>query len=378
MPYLRRQVVPVVVALCVSLLLALLVANVIVDFRLTRETSDIYAYVRNYDRYERLYFGRSLSELEFLLYEVHFHYWFQELSDFIGDPIDVLRGITFLSCFTFAFASMYRDSWRLAPVLLILSHPRFLDFVSSQQRLSFALTVCVLAILLCGYFFARAVLFLVAASFHTYVAVLLSATVLLILSHPRFLDFVSSQQRLSFALTVCVLAILLCGYFFARAVLFLVAASFHTYVAVLLSATVLYTIGVWREWRYRYVLLLGVGLVAVAVVLAPLILGILGDRRADSEGGATGMLYTAMWLGTYAVFGFLYKKRLNSIFGFLFMFSALSALAAFAVDAYSERYISLSIVFMALSGVVRDLRRDGVFFCVYTVNVGVSYAYWLR
>jgi len=317
MPYLRRQVVPVVVALCVSLLLALLVANVIVDFRLTRETSDIYAYVRNYDRYERLYFGRSLSELEFLLYEVHFHYWFQELSDFIGDPIDVLRGITFLSCFTFAFASMYRDSWRLAPVLLILSHPRFLDFVSSQQRLSFALTVCVLAILLCGYFFARAVLFLV-------------------------------------------------------------AASFHTYVAVLLSATVLYTIGVWREWRYRYVLLLGVGLVAVAVVLAPLILGILGDRRADSEGGATGMLYTAMWLGTYAVFGFLYKKRLNSIFGFLFMFSALSALAAFAVDAYSERYISLSIVFMALSGVVRDLRRDGVFFCVYTVNVGVSYAYWLR
>lgn len=313
----RKHVAPVGMAIFASLLFALLVANLTFDFRLSRESSDIYSYIRNYDRYERVYYRLSMSELELLLYEVHFHYWFQELSDYIGDPIDVLRGITFLSCFTFAFSSMSRSSWRLVPVLLILSHPRFLDFVSSQQRLAFALSICVLAIL----FF---------------------------------------------------------GFFLARAVFFLVAASFHTYVVVLLSATVLHTVGVWRDWRYRYVLLLGAGLVFVAVVLAPLILGILGDRRADDEGGATGILYTAMWLGTYAVFGVFYSKRLNSVFGFLFIFSALSALAAFAVDAYSERYIALSIVFMALSGVVRDLHRDSVFWVVYMLNAGVSYVYWLR
>ncbi|ENO90849.1 hypothetical protein C662_19115 [Thauera sp. 28] len=311
----RKQTAQGVGGLVVAALFATLVSFSAFDYRLSLQGSDIHSYIYNYDRYDQLFQGREMSLIESVLFEVHFHFWFQTLSDFLDGPEFALRAITLGSCFILAFACMYRNNWSFIPVILVLLHPRFLDFVSSQQRLALALSVLVFSFLFVGYF----------------------------------------GRVLGLALS----------------------ASFHTYIFVISAAFFIYVFEAWKGWRYRYIVLSAVGLVFVSVVMAPLILGLLGDRRAEIDVRTTGLLYTAMWVATYAVFAYFNWDRLNSAFGFLFFVSAFSAIAAYAIGAYSERYIALSIVFMALSGVIGDWRYQRPFLIVYLLNVCISYLYWL-
>jgi len=299
----------------VSVIYALLLSNYFFDIRLRVVSSDINVYISNFDRYERVFLRRDLGFFDYLLSEVHFHYWFNYLSVNYVEPEFLLRCLTFVSAFVLLFCFFYCNGVKAYPFVILFFHPRVIDFISSQQRLAFAF-----AILIFSMFFlvryVRALFYALAFSFHTYSAVIV------------FGFFLGGWSRI-------------------------VSSKWVGYLSPIIL------------------------LVFFSVVLKTLLLQYFDDRRAYIDAQTIGDKYMLMWVITYIAFSYLNFKTIKNVFGFMYLLFAFSAVVAHLLGEYSERYISMSILMMAFVGYSRVGLGFVVFYGIFVLNMFFSYYYWI-
>lgn len=315
----RRSALVYVAALLAAIAFGYLVAGPVFWKLEANEGSDIHAYVLLYRRYSALLEGNVQSLLGYVLMEVHFHYWFEQLSEFLGGPLDALQWLAFASAAVIVLACQNGKQKTLLLSLVILAHPRALALMAAQQRMAVSLAV-----------------FLVATNFR----------------NPLL-----------------------------RYGLFALAISFHTYAIVLVGAYVLYDFVLNRRYSVKWnvvAVVITVGIVLVTVVLRDYALQQLGDRRAELSGsGGTGLLYTLMWVLTGAAIHALAPRFLFTPFGAMFYMLLASGAVAAALNLYSERYFAIAVVALAAAQIDLKGHRLAGFMAVYGLNLALSMYFWL-
>lgn len=302
----------------ISSLFGVVIATMVFDIRLAEISSDIHAYVANYNRHSK-YLSRSImSPIDFVLREVPFHFVYEEIAAFLNDPYLALRIFSFFSAATILFVASGATAYSLPLALFILVHPRVLDIFASQQRVALALAIAVIG--------------------------------------------VQVSTRI------------------VRWGLILTASTFHTYIfnfAFVVSG--LWLRSSFKSTKWRLVILFVIGLLSIVffVIAQQWILAVLGDRRASYGEIRIGVYYVLMFAVTFSVIMFLDKKIWTELFGFLVIVSFVSAVVSVFLGLYWSRWIGLALIFLALSGFSPRGQALLVFGGVYGLNLLLGYYFWL-
>lgn len=242
-------------------------------------------------QHKNLYYSYSDSDIG-VLKSISNELLWEKILIFLGGVVEspeaLLKLIAFLSSFIMVLYAVRRSGFWISIALLL--NPVFLDFVISQQRSAFALSILLLGLMVKSTTL-KVLFFGLSAFIHT-----ISMVVLALFFYCRYvISFLLTKNR---ALT-----------FF-----FVVAAAF----------TAAFTIAFGRD----------------------VLLGFLGDRRSgDYEAGAHSILYAFPWL-VYSLIMFFFIRRTK--YDWESMFPVISIVVFFSLsflNFYSIRFLAFALPF---------------------------------
>lgn len=211
---------------------------------------------------------------------------------------------------------------------------------------------------------------------------------MIMLLNPISIDLYASQIRSAVAFSVFLLAVSIVGSGMPRKAAsaglmvftFFVHASMPLLLAVYAAAKFL---GARISWRPRRRVAIAVALALVMaigfVVLAPLIISALGDRRTLSAEGSRSLAYMAFWLIFSVLLAISYNARNTAMwtyhFGLITMvFAAVSEVAGTPLF----RFIGLALPVILASLPVLSRTNRLIIFVLLPLYDMLLFAYWLR
>lgn len=220
-------------------------------------------------------------------------------------------------------------------------------------------------------------------SFSIYLARAQTPLAILFLINPLIIEFAFSQLRLALAVSLCLLALLFRSRLLILNIALISAAAFiHTSVILLIfvywfSRVVLKT----ESSGFRiYCALLAIGL-CTSVILGPLreiILGTMGDRRAQYYVASNSFLYLSMWILVMLVQGLQNKsyftKGQNAFSTLIISIAIFNNVLGFV----STRFIALAFPLLISSLLdLRGIQKTGLL-SLLILFTAFQWAYWLR
>lgn len=314
----RKSDIAKIIGILPAVAVAYLVSTWVYWILEARPGSDIHNYTAFAFRFSNRLAGEQASLIEYLTSEVHFHFWFEQLTLYFSSEHVALQVISFTSTLIVLYYTLSRSIVGSLIGTLILTHPRVLDMLASQQRQAIALAAFVLAM--------------------------------------------NANSR-----------IIKYGFM-------ILSMSFHTYSVVLVVSYLVFErlSQIDREKRRRALIIIFIAIVVLgSVVLQQAILNYIGDRRSGLETDSSGLAYIAMWLGTVFI---IHKSKPDFLItseGALFYMLQASQVAAALLGLFSSRYLAIALVLLAVSNFHPKGQNALLFVGVYGLNLALSFYYWV-
>jgi hypothetical protein len=323
--YVRKTTIISMLIIVVSIIYAFVIAVFVFEYRYALLSSDIHNYIRYYDRYSLYYYEYSLTVIDFIRSEIVFHFIYENISNILGGPKLALQYISFWSALVISITVLLKKNnyYSFVITMLLLTHPRILNLLSSQQRMAFAISI--------------------------------------------FLLLYSDNKKYIFKY------------------IGIMTATIHTFMAVIWAFIIgqkyiyeLLLIGKNKREISIYYLIWIVMLAFMLISLQEVMLTLIGDRRIDVASQTIGIYYTIMWIGTLTVIVVLYPKVVNNVMGMLFVFCGALAIFSTLYGYYSERYIALAYIFLSFMPFDITRNRKIIILCIIVVNYTLSMYYYIR
>ena len=233
---------------------------------------------------------------------------------------------------------------------------------SVEQALTFISFICLFSIVI---FVISKVNFAVGAIF---------------LLNPLVVDFVIAQQRSALALAGF-LAFFVIKKHWLKYIVVASTPFIHTAFVLLFVghylARALAKLRFAERASFNRIFHLLVTLFAALVILMSkdIVLGILGDRRAEGLGGSQSFMYSIFWAALAVYIAFFGRVRSDWLSNFALLFTSLFLVAVF-LDTYSSRYLVFALPFLIIALASLPFKEAILGYILLFCYQSVQWVYW--
>ncbi|MFD1094251.1 EpsG family protein [Salegentibacter chungangensis] len=182
-----------------------------------------------------------------------------------------------------------------------------------------------------------------------------------LLLNPLMVDFVMSQIRNSFALSIIIVA-MLCNNKWIKLVLLLSSTMIHSSSVVLIF--LVYILNKTQyEGKYKnlgVLIIIGLFVAFTLSIGREYILTLIGDRRANIKQPQSSILYSIFWVVYIGLIIYLKKLNVKDIYSKMSFTLILVFFASVVFGAYATRYLAILLPFLIISVLSLKINKNRI------------------